>query len=215
MDNYAIQEDGSPEASLKERILLSAIDEFSRRGYSAASTNTIVSMAGTSKGLLFHYYGNKEELFLECAGYVVEKMVQYVKERLHFNSSDIFSRFRQSLELKMCFYRDHPTYAGLVSAMWYSEEFPSKIEEHIRKHIGHALDFYTPPIFDDADLSKLSDGTDIRRVIGYAGMLLDACWLRFSGKYGNDIYLIGEHTDEFLSEADFILNLFIHGAYSQ
>ena len=91
---------------LKERILLAAIEEFGRHGYAATSTNTVVGSAGVSKGLLFHYYGSKKELFIECVRYVVEKMAGYILARLDFPSNDIFDRIRRSLEIKMQFCKE-------------------------------------------------------------------------------------------------------------
>ena len=34
--------------------------EFAEKGYDNASTNSIVDAVGTSKGLLFHYFGSKD-----------------------------------------------------------------------------------------------------------------------------------------------------------
>lgn len=44
----------------KERMINSALKEFSVNTFQKASTNTIVEEAGISKGLLFHYFGNKK-----------------------------------------------------------------------------------------------------------------------------------------------------------
>ena len=47
----------------KDRILEAALIEFADKGYKKASTNTIVREAGVSKGLLFHYYKSKKDLY--------------------------------------------------------------------------------------------------------------------------------------------------------
>ena len=47
----------------KNRIINSAIEEFSKYPFNKASTNNIVKNAEISKGLLFHYFGNKKELY--------------------------------------------------------------------------------------------------------------------------------------------------------
>jgi AcrR family transcriptional regulator len=47
----------------RKRIISISMEEFLNNGYSGASTNTITSKAGISKGLLFHYFGSKKELF--------------------------------------------------------------------------------------------------------------------------------------------------------
>ena len=48
----------------RDRIINTALEEFAQKGYKNASTNEIVKKADISKGLLFHYFGNKKSLFL-------------------------------------------------------------------------------------------------------------------------------------------------------
>ena len=51
----------------KEKILNSAIRIFSARGYDQATMDEIALDANVSKGLLFFYYENKENLIIEAA----------------------------------------------------------------------------------------------------------------------------------------------------
>ncbi|EMV4835388.1 helix-turn-helix transcriptional regulator, partial [Listeria monocytogenes] len=46
------------------KILEAAMGEFTEKGYQAASTNKICEKAGVSKGLIFHYFGSKEKLYI-------------------------------------------------------------------------------------------------------------------------------------------------------
>ncbi len=54
-------------------ILRIAAEEFARCGYEGASTNTITQRAGISKGILFHYYGSKKQLYLTLLKDMVER----------------------------------------------------------------------------------------------------------------------------------------------
>jgi AcrR family transcriptional regulator len=47
----------------KQRIMNSAIKVIAEKGYNGASTALIAKEAGVSQGIIFHYFGNKEELF--------------------------------------------------------------------------------------------------------------------------------------------------------
>lgn len=62
------------EKSQKSRahILQHAFAEFAERGYLGASVNTICAAGKISKGLLYHYYADKDALYLAC----VEKCYQ-------------------------------------------------------------------------------------------------------------------------------------------
>jgi len=48
----------------RKAILDAATLEFSANGFGGASVNKIAERAGTSKRMLYHYYGNKDALFL-------------------------------------------------------------------------------------------------------------------------------------------------------
>jgi AcrR family transcriptional regulator len=50
----------------KRLIKNSGIVEFSKKPYKEASTDDITKASGISKGLLFHYFGNKREFYLFC-----------------------------------------------------------------------------------------------------------------------------------------------------
>ncbi len=48
----------------RRSILAAATQEFSENGFGGASVNKIAERAGTSKRMLYHYFGNKDALFL-------------------------------------------------------------------------------------------------------------------------------------------------------
>jgi AcrR family transcriptional regulator len=53
----------NPDAT-RERILRAAIGEFAAKGLGGARVDEIAARAGANKRMLYHYFGNKEDLFL-------------------------------------------------------------------------------------------------------------------------------------------------------
>ncbi|MGE7695778.1 TetR/AcrR family transcriptional regulator [Lysinibacillus sp. NPDC094177] len=49
----------------REQILNAGLDLFIRNGYHGTTTKEIGDSVGISQGLLFHYFGSKEEVYLE------------------------------------------------------------------------------------------------------------------------------------------------------
>lgn len=49
----------------RQRILRAALDEFSGKGFTGARVDAIARAATINKRMLYHYFGNKEELFRE------------------------------------------------------------------------------------------------------------------------------------------------------
>ena len=52
-----------PEAA-RQRILAAALAEFSEKGLGGARVDVISERAGANKRMLYHYFGNKDDLFL-------------------------------------------------------------------------------------------------------------------------------------------------------
>ena len=85
----------------RDRIINSALDEFGRNSYDKASTNNIVKNAGISKGLLFHYFKSKKELYDYLEKFVIQKMMDVILEEIDWNEADIFNRIKQIAIIKM------------------------------------------------------------------------------------------------------------------
>ncbi len=62
----------------KRAILDAAAAEFSTNGFQAASFNRIIEKAGLSKGAMYYYFDDKEDLFLT----VVKKLQDSIMEQL-------------------------------------------------------------------------------------------------------------------------------------
>mgnify|MGYP000547403108 CR=1 FL=1 len=65
--------DTSNVQSLKEKLLLCAVNEFAEYGYEGARVDNIVKAAGCSKQTVYHHFGNKENLFIEVLEYNLER----------------------------------------------------------------------------------------------------------------------------------------------
>jgi AcrR family transcriptional regulator len=48
----------------RDEILKACLAEFAEYGYEKANTNRICEQAGVSKGLIFHYFGSKQKLYM-------------------------------------------------------------------------------------------------------------------------------------------------------
>lgn len=58
----------------KKQLLRVALDVFIEKGYYGTSTREIARRAGVSSGLLFHYFSNKDSIYLELVKIGVEEM---------------------------------------------------------------------------------------------------------------------------------------------
>jgi AcrR family transcriptional regulator len=69
----------------KERIVEAATVEFSEHGIAGARVDRIVARAGCGKGLVYNYFGNKEQLF----DVVYDRLVTQAVEAVEFSAEDL------------------------------------------------------------------------------------------------------------------------------
>ncbi len=69
----------------RESIKINSIKLFSDKGYHATSMSQVAASAAVSKGLLYHYYVNKEELLFDILYCHLTKLLNDVKAAINVN----------------------------------------------------------------------------------------------------------------------------------
>ncbi|WP_041701747.1 TetR/AcrR family transcriptional regulator [Gottschalkia acidurici] len=90
----------------KERILNAAVIEFGTKNYENASLNNICNDNSISKGLIYHYYKNKDDLFLNCVKYCFDQFVDYLQVE-EFKENNFQSIMKKCLDLRYCFFKEN------------------------------------------------------------------------------------------------------------
>lgn len=112
-------------------IINAALKEFSKQPYDAASTNKIVKEAGISKGLLFHYFGNKKNLYLFLYEYVLDKYAETTFTDLDLTEPDVFQRYKKLISVNMSLAQQNPAFFQFISMVQLekSTEITSELAE--------------------------------------------------------------------------------------
>ena len=66
--------------SSKDKILKAALRVFLEKGYDAASINDVVKESGFTKGGIYHYFENKDKLFIETINYLFDEFEKWENE---------------------------------------------------------------------------------------------------------------------------------------
>jgi TetR/AcrR family transcriptional regulator len=147
----------------QDRILNAALKEFAQKGYENASTNGIVKSAGISKGLLFHYFKNKKELYLYLYNHFADVMAKEFFNELDFSERDIFERMKTLMNLKSKLMARHPeVFDFMVAAAMESAEEVKELLNNANTELIHSS--YSQ-LFENIDTTKFRDGVDIQRAI--------------------------------------------------
>ncbi|WLR55227.1 TetR/AcrR family transcriptional regulator [Mesobacillus subterraneus] len=67
--------DGDELTDKQKKIIISAIESFAEKGYSATSTSEIAKKAGVAEGTIFRHYKTKKDLLLAIVAPVMAKFV--------------------------------------------------------------------------------------------------------------------------------------------
>lgn len=88
----------------------SALTEFFKKGYGASSINTICSAENISKGIIYHYFSTKDDLFLACVEECFTLLTEYLKTGLCSEEEGAAERLEEYFSVRMDFFRENPVY---------------------------------------------------------------------------------------------------------
>ena len=98
----------------KERILAAAIDVFSSRGLGGARIDTIAERACTNKRMIYHYFGNKDQLFLHALEAVYAHIRSHERE-LRLDDLDPESAMRELVRYTFDYFVANPHFIRLLN----------------------------------------------------------------------------------------------------
>ena len=101
----------------QDRMINGAMKVFARNGYKRASTDDMVKEAGISKGLWFHYFGNKLGLYTFIADYVVKYMNMELATMSNRHPEDYFETTLAIEKTKLVVRKSYPYIPLFLSAM--------------------------------------------------------------------------------------------------
>lgn len=93
----------------REHILEYAFEEFAEQGYQGASVNTICAAGRISKGLLYHYYADKDALYLACVEKCYQELTTALSDVLDVGTVTPDRYF----EVRLNFFALHPMHQRL------------------------------------------------------------------------------------------------------
>ena len=162
----------SLEEEKKTRIINAAMEEFAEKGFKRASTNSIVERAGISKGMLFYYFGSKEELFDFLFEYTMEFGKSHYLRNLSGETGDFLERCIKLTEIKRQVLSDFPLLGRFLESLYLPEN-----QEHFKKYQKGADEIYEgvrKKLYDDLDYSLFREDIAPKNTVRYIKWLMDA-----------------------------------------
>nr|WP_235888096.1 TetR/AcrR family transcriptional regulator [Neobacillus paridis] len=147
----------------QDRIINAAIKEFAQKGYDSASTNEIVKEAGISKGLLFHYFQNKKQLYLFLFDYCYELIATEFYQKIDLSETDFFKRMRAAVTIKMELLSVYPALFHFLQAVYIEDS--REIKAEFAEKYQQLLETNFAKMYENIDITKFRDDIDLEKIL--------------------------------------------------
>lgn len=189
----------------REKILHAAIGEFGSNGYDKASLNAALAQSGISKGLVYHYFKNKDELYLSCVKSCFEALMEYLETNCT-NSSQSDLRLEEYFDARQRFFTENPLYIRIFFNAVIQP--PTHLKTDI-EGLKKDLDQFNLNIFESA-LSGLTlrKGISIEDAVSYfiaVQEIFHRQYFQDSNSWENESNFIVLHEEKVRKSVDMIL----------
>ena len=191
----------------RREIYHAALQEFGAADFDAVTMDSICMNHKISKGMLYHYYANKDELFLSCAGEVFQSLNRYLQSEVaSLANQPVLEAIKHYFLLREFFFQSRPQEKHIFeNAVFYPP-----------KHLAGRIRALRQPIHEENDrfLRQLLSRMELRE-----GLDRD-----LAARYLNSIYAVfwtileqycphGHAADlhDTLCEAEKLLNMLLFG----
>ncbi|MBA2871084.1 AcrR family transcriptional regulator [Anoxybacillus calidus] len=203
----------------KDLIIKVAIEEFVKNGYEKASTDVITRRAGISKGILFHYFKSKKNLYLYLVNYVKDHLTEISMEELReIQCDDFFERIKEIVLLKQ-----KVTAQYLQETQFITDAFTNppvavkkEMEEIIKKYYEtYQEDFLLEHVYvkDLIQTEKLREDISVDTVISMTMCIVEQLSNKYLALYKNKQIDIMNSTESLIKELNEYLKIVKYGIY--
>lgn len=147
----------------QDRMINASLKLFALNGYKHASTDDIVTEAGISKGLLFHYFGSKLGLYTFLYDYSVRFMkLELTRGVLESSNTTDYFEIRKQIEMaKMQVLKNYPYMQQFLDRCKYENVSEALLAIEEQRNI--LSEVYTS-IMEQADTSLFAEKVDINKL---------------------------------------------------
>ncbi len=175
------------------KIVNSAYEEFGSCDYAKASLNNIIKRAGLSKGVFYHYFKDKKELFDFLVYFSIKILTDDLGKNIDWQDNDFFNRLRQSVVVVLERFQNYPylmdffyKHAGKMERL-----SPYHQTANISPNIKNKFYHY------NLDFSRVRENVDIEKLITVSELVISGLTTEAFKKFK----LSGDKVD-----IDFIMN---------
>lgn len=96
-----------------QKIVDAALLEFSEKGYAEGSLNAICAAGEISKGIIYHYFKDKDALYLYCVKECFDALTEYLYKKVIIADVPIKGALEGYFDARIAFFAENPLYLKL------------------------------------------------------------------------------------------------------
>lgn len=147
------------------RIMQAACHAFATHGYAETKTETIAAAAQVSKGLLFHYYGSKQQLYLATVQQAMQTIMTTINPQFA-TPKDLVTLVVQGTRYKTEFGRTHPDEMSvMIAAYGEINKLPASLQAQLNDSYTSAMAVSRKLISDVIDQMAIRPELDREPII--------------------------------------------------
>lgn len=90
------------------KIMQAAMEEFGTKTYAEASIGNLCSLHGLSKGIIYHYFKDKDELYLSCVKNCITSFAADLQAKDFFAQEDVQNCLQDYFSARFSFFEQNP-----------------------------------------------------------------------------------------------------------
>lgn len=144
------------ETEKRTLIVHAAAALFAKYGYKKTTVDEIVAAAGISKGLFYHYFQNKKQLYLYLYDRYTAALSENLNQEVDTSNPDFFDRLKQLSHLRIAFINQYPDLWNFLYTAYY-EQHPD-VAPAIRERNNQLVQESHSGTASNLDWSRLKEG---------------------------------------------------------
>ncbi len=170
----------------REKIINGALEEFAVKSYAEASMNSVAERGGISKGIIYHYFKNKDELYPACLKICFDSLAEKIRRECG-EEGDYDERMARYMNCRNNFFSSDSRFYNLFyfGVLEPSEHLKDRVDE-----IKKPLDESNKKVISDfLKSTEIKDNVSIEEALEYCTVFqqaMDTC-MRKRLKDGEDI----------------------------
>ncbi|MDR7855556.1 TetR/AcrR family transcriptional regulator [Tissierella sp.] len=98
----------------RQKIINSAIAEFGINSYAEASLNAICKNGNISKGIIYHYFKDKDELYLVCVSECFRRLTTFLNSKI-ITFNNVEEDIKEYLDMRHEFFVENPNFSNIFA----------------------------------------------------------------------------------------------------